>query len=184
MFGQSSLHRAFETYLSRADGTNGIGVVERALGEIIRDHDLGKRPDVDVDPVRFMAFCYAPVIRSLQDGVMVYDCDRVNGRWDLENAKKFEIKDKYVFNLEDAAENADYIKTSEDFIKQLKSGRFEVTLQEQQHLNSDNSVSVSYYYAISDTTNGELLVIAPTEDFEMSLQSLLQALKKLKAQNP
>ena len=116
----SSLEKAFDLYLSKVMQEK-QDTIAYQLAKITQEHDLKERPEIIIDPVSFLAYCYQNEINVNNDGVMLYDYNR-----EEKTSKEFNITGKYLFNLKNNEQREDNYVLSEGFIRALRSGQLRV----------------------------------------------------------
>lgn len=112
-----SLEKAFDLYLSEVMQEK-QNTIAYQLAKITQEHDLKERPEVIIDPVSFLAYCYQNEINVNNDGVMLYDYNK-----EIKESKEFDITGKYLFNLKNNEQQEDNYVLSEGFISALRSGQ-------------------------------------------------------------
>lgn len=163
-FGQNSLDRAFEEYLAK-NMHKSSKLIAYQLIEIIRQHDIGLRPDIVFDDKLFTAYCYAPYIRKYMDGEATFKF-----------AGSVNIKGRHLFNLDAAEKQKDAQVILEQFMSNLRQNDITVNIR-----NTNDS---SEFIITSKLDPSFVFVIPNHKNLELSIEGLIYALVELNKQDP
>lgn len=116
--GQGSLERAFELY---SEQNLEKDTIAKQIAKIIQEHDLRIRPEIEFDPIKFTAFCYAQQIRTKQKGIMTYNYD-----WKAKEGETYDISGIYLFNLQEVEHFKNTQILLDQFLDQYRRGNIEI----------------------------------------------------------
>lgn len=173
----SSLEKAFDLYLSEVMQEK-QDTIAYQLAKITQEHDLKERPEIIIDPVSFLAYCYQNEINVNNDGVMLYDYNK-----EEKTSKEFNITGKYLFNLKNNEQQEDNYVLSEGFIRALRSGQLRVEQDsEWTRIKSGKEIIAQFSKNINNIS--DLILALQQDDVQLkSIKKFVSEQQKNKKQN-